>query len=142
MRQVSPLTTLAYPTVIRPLFCTDPEVSGDSILQNACILPTQTVTVYLKSELFRIIITADLTIQNIIFDGSEDISNYNSLSALLSNCAAARTRCCSTGSAIGSFGVNCYKLNLNVQSSQFKGGMFVTNQSLANPGSEFKLVAT
>jgi len=94
-----PLITLNTNVTIKPLFCDEIDPGLISILSDKCISKSQQLTVYLKSEGFKLVTSKRLTIQNIIFDGIEDITKVNTGVATSTqySCTTRRKRCCYPG---------------------------------------------
>ncbi len=68
--------------IIRPLFCDDPVINSDASLKSLCYSPGNLVPVYTKDESLRVTALRNLDIQNIMFDGSEDILKYQPTTSL------------------------------------------------------------
>lgn len=89
---------IKVPLEIRPLFCDEDRVLDNQTLLDKCLNRTAKITIFLKTIGFTISVREKLVMQNIILDGIEAFSDYNSDTATVngqySACSNARMRCC------------------------------------------------
>ncbi len=72
-------TEINRDVTIRPLYCdSDPESTVDPNLNGKCLNRGEQIMIYTKNEDYYVVSRNNMTIENIIFDGSEDIAKYNS----------------------------------------------------------------
>jgi len=80
--------------VIRPLFCDDAAIGTFPALASNCTESGERVTVYFKTTNFTISILNSLQVENVIFDGIEDIQVWNPTNTRVQECLENRQRCC------------------------------------------------
>ncbi len=85
------ILVLAKNITIRPLYCDELEAISNLDL---CVPRGQSLEIFLKSDNFNFIIDGSLTIENIVMNGLEDITKWNSLSNDLLSCLTNNIRCC------------------------------------------------
>mmetsp|Transcript_8007 Transcript_8007/g.7197 ORF Transcript_8007/g.7197 Transcript_8007/m.7197 type:complete len:166 (+) Transcript_8007:212-709(+) len=85
-----------YKRTIRPLYCDEEPALSDVAYQTRCVNRDEKLTIYLKEATINLMIWDSLTVENIVFDGIEDIRNYNHVDDPF-YCLYTRIRCCQEG---------------------------------------------
>jgi len=129
------IVTTTHDVTIRPLFCNDTEVDSNEMLQDRCVDPGSSITIYLKIESITWRVQRNLNLHNILFDGIENIAGFNPDSSNLPFCLYKREQCCveTQSNSIKYNDLICNPTNFTFTYSSAPTALFLLEKQGSNP---------
>jgi len=130
--------------VIRPLYCDEDLITDNSTLNQYCSERNEKVILYVKDENTHIKSRYNVTLENVIIDGTEDIYKYNNPSTNLETCLTSRIRCCSGDYQVSELfsDVSCQAEDLSFSYISSSGALFEISKDPLLTSTTFRLIGT